>query len=302
MNFKLKNIPSQKGRIAIVTGANNGIGFETTLAMANYDFKVIMACRNLAKAEKAKSDILQKMPDADLDILQLDLSDLESVKAFANNFKNKYNQLDVLINNAGVLIYSGKKNKEGIELQFATNHLGHFLLTNLLLELMPDNSASRIVALSSIAHKEARIHFGDLNCETTDDKGAAYGQSKLANLMFADELNRRLKKNNKKIIALAVHPGGSDSGLFDEMSKVMYYTFKILSPFILHSNASAAKPTLFAALSPEVKGGEYFGPQGFMEFRGKVGVAKRSDYSKREDIALELWQLSEEMTEQSFEV
>lgn len=228
------------------------------------------------------------------------MSDLESVRTFAKNFKNKYAQLDVLINNAGVLIYSGKKNKAGVELQFATNHLGHFLLTGLLLEQMPDSSDSRIVALSSLAHKEAKIHFDDLNCETTDDNGAAYGQSKLANLMFADELNRRLKKANKKIVALAVHPGGSDSGLFDEMSKITYYTFKILSPFILHSNASAAKPSLFAALSPGVKGGEYFGPQGFREFRGRVGIAKRSDYSKREDIATRLWQLSEKMTDQSF--
>lgn len=300
MDFNLKNIPSQKGRIAIITGANNGIGFETTLAMANHGFKVIMACRSLAKAEKAKSDILEKLPNADLDILELDLSDLESVKTFAKNFKNNYSKLDVLINNAGILVYSGKKNKEGIELQFATNHLGHFLLTSLLLELIPDNSTSRIVALSSLAHKEAKIHFNDLNCEKTDDPDAPYGQSKLANLMFADELNRRLKKSDKKMIALAVHPGGSDSGLFDEMSKVKYYAFKILSPFILNSPASAAKPSLFAALSPDVQGGEYFGPQGFNEFKGKVGVAKRSDYSKREDVATKLWQLSEEMTGQSF--
>ena len=300
MNFNLKNIPSQKGRTAIVTGANNGIGFETTLAMASYGFKTIMACRNLTKAEKAKSDILQKMPNADLDILQLDLSDLENVKVFAENFKKQYDRLDVLINNAGVLIYSGKKNKAGVELQFATNHLGHFLLTNLLLEKIPDDPASRIVALSSIAHKNALIHFDDLNCEKTDDADAAYGQSKLANLMFADELNRRLKKADKKTVALAVHPGGSDSGLFDEMSRVKYYTFKILSPFILNSPASAAKPSLFAALSPDVKGGEYFGPQGFNEFKGKVGFAKRSDYSGREDMAAKLWQLSEKMTGQPF--
>ena len=300
MNFNLKNLPSQKGRIAIVTGANNGIGFETTAAMGKYGFKTIMACRNLSKAEKAKADILKKSPNADLEILQLDLSDLESVKTFAKQFKGKYEQLDILINNAGVLSYSGKKNKEGIELQFATNHLGHFLLTNLLFEKMPDNPASRIVALSSVAHKRARIHFDDLNCESANDAGAAYGQSKLANLMFADELNRRLKKMNKKIIALAVHPGGSDSGLFDEMSRVQYYTLKLLSPFITHSNASAANPSLFAALSTEISGGEYFGPQGIMELRGKVGVARRSNYSKREDIAARLWALSEKMTGGTF--
>ena len=302
MDFNLKNVPSQKGRIAIVTGANNGIGFETTKAIAKYGFKVIMACRNMVKAEKAKASILNTIPNADLDILRLDLSNLDSVRAFVKNFKEQYTKLDVLINNAGVLIYSGKKNEAGIELQFATNHLGHFLLTNLLFEMVPDISASRIVALSSLAHKGAKIHFDDLNCEKTHDADAAYGQSKLANLMFADELNRRLKKAGKKIVALAVHPGGSDSGLFDEMSKVKYYTFKILSPLILNSNASAAKPSLFAALSPEVQGGEYFGPQGFNEYKGRVGIAKRSDYSKREEVATRLWQLSEELTGQSFQL
>lgn len=301
MDFNLKNIPSQKGRIAIVTGANNGIGFETTLAMAKYGFKVIMACRNMSKAEKAKTEILQQVPNADLDILSLDLSDLESVRSFAKEFKEKYTKLDVLINNAGILVYSGKKSNTGVELQFATNHLGHFLLTSLLMELIPDDHASRVVALSSLAHKGAKIHFDDLNCEKDDDPDAAYGQSKLANLMFADELDRRLKASGKKIKALAVHPGGSDSGLFDEMSRLKYYFFKILSPFILNSSSSAARPSIFAALSSEVRGGEYFGPQGFNEFKGRVGVAKRSDYSKREDVASRLWKLSEEMTGQSFD-
>ncbi len=302
MNFELKNIPSQKGRIAIVTGANNGIGFETTLAMAKYGFKTIMACRNMDKAEKAKTDILEKLPNVDLDILQLDLSDLESVRTFAKNFKEKYEKLDVLINNAGVLIYSGAHNKAGVELQFATNHLGHFLLTNLLLDKMPDDPDTRIVALSSLAHKGAKIHFDDINCENIKDREAVYGQSKLANLMFADELNREFKKAGKKIKALAVHPGGSDSGLFDEMTGLKYYVFKIISPFLLNTNASAAKPTLFAVLSPDIKGGEYFGPQVFNEFKGKVGFAKRSDYSKRKDVSSQLWDLSEEMTGHEFQV
>ncbi len=300
MNFKLKNIPSQKGRIAIVTGANNGIGFETTLAMAQYGYKVIMGCRNQEKADKAKAELIRKFPEADLDVILLDLSDLASVKKFAKEFRERYTKLDVLINNAGILVYSGKKNKAGVELQFATNHLGHFLLTSLLFDMIPDKPSSRIVALSSLAHKGAKIHFDDLSCEKAEENDAAYGQSKLANLMFADELNRRLKDSGRQIIALAVHPGGSDSGLFDEMPKVTYYTFKILSPLILNSNSAAAKPSLFAALSPEIKGGEYLGPQGFQEFRGKVGFAKRTDYSKRKDVAEELWELSEEMTDSTF--
>ena len=134
MNFDLSDIPQQEGRIAVVTGANHGIGFETTLAMVDYSFTVVMACRSLEKAEKAKADILDKNPSANLEIMQLDLSDLDSVRAFAEEFRDTHSCLDVLINNAGVLIYSGTKNKEGIELQFATNHLGHFLLTNLLID------------------------------------------------------------------------------------------------------------------------------------------------------------------------
>lgn len=302
MNFNLNNVPSQNGRIAIVTGANNGIGFETTLALANHGFKVVMACRSLDKAEKSKAEISQRVPQADLDILQLDLSDQDNVRAFAKNFKDNYAKLDVLINNAGVLIYSGKKNKAGVELQFATNHLGHFLLTNLLLDMMPDHHASRIIALSSLAHKRAKIHFDNINGDGIEDREAVYGQSKLANLMFADELNRRLKKVGKNIVSAAVHPGGSASGLFSEMSRLKYYTFKILSPFMLNSPASAAKPSLFAALSPDVNGGEYFGPQGFNEFKGNVGFAKRSEYSKREDVAKKLWELSEEMTGLPFSV
>ncbi|MCR9253813.1 MAG: oxidoreductase [bacterium] len=296
MNFNITDIPDQSGRIALVTGANNGIGFQTTLALSKYGFKVVMGCRNKEKAELAKSQIIKEFPKADLEIGILDLRNFDSVRTFADKFKKDYKKLDVLINNAGILVYSGKENEDGIELQFATNHLGHFLLTALLHEMIPNDHSSRIIALSSLAHKEAKIHFEDLKCEKAKSKDAAYGQSKLANLMFADELNRRLKKANKKFVALAVHPGGSDSGLFDEMPKMIYYIFKVLKPFIMNTPASAAKPSLFAALSTEVNGGEYFGPQGFNEFKGKVGIAKRSDYSKREDIAKRLWELSEELT------
>ena len=224
MEFKFSSIPSQKGKVAIVTGANNGIGYETTVGLAKVGFKVVMACRSIPKADTAKANILQKLPNAALDIIQLDLSDLRSVREFVKEFKSRYNELHVLINNAGVLSYSGKKNNAGIELQFATNHLGHFLLTSLLIDIMPDNSASRIISLSSVAHKKAKIHFDDINCENTDDAGAAYGQSKLAYLMFGDELNRRLNKKGSKIRSLSVHPGGSDSGLFDEMSRLWYFT------------------------------------------------------------------------------
>ena len=167
---------------------------------------------------------------------------------------------------------------------------------------MPDKNESRIVSLSSVAHKRAKIHFDDIHCENVKDNGAAYGQSKLACLMFGDELNRRLHKAGKKIRSLSVHPGGSDSGLFDDMSRVQYYFLKLLSPIITHSNAKAAVPSLYAALSPGIKGGEYFGPTGLNELKGKLGVAERTDYSKRKDIASRLWDVSEELVGAKFDL
>ena len=285
-------------KTAIVTGANNGIGFETTAGMAAAGYAVVMACRNADKAEAAKARILARHPAARLDVMVVDLGDFDAVRRFAEAFRARYDHLDVLINNAGILLYSSKRNSDGIELQFATNHLGHFLLTALLFDLIPDDPAARIVALSSVAHKNASIHFDDLSCG--GDGLTAYGQSKLACLMFADELNRRLKAAGRNVTALAVHPGGSGSGLFDEMGRVQYYVLKALSPFFTHSNASAAKPALKAALDADVSGGDYYGPTGMMELRGPVGRAKRSDYSNDQSAAARLWTLSEELTGQAF--
>jgi len=289
---------AQRRGITIVTGANHGIGYETAVGMAEAGYHVIMACRNKAKAESARASIIKRLPSASLDIMVIDLGDFTSVQAFARDFRATYTHLDVLINNAGILLYSAQTNGDGIEQQFATNHLGHFLLTALLVDLMPDDPASRIVALSSVAHKSASIDFNDLTCG--GNGGTAYGQSKLACLLFADELNRRLQATDSKIKALAVHPGGSDSGLFEEMSVLQYYTLKALSPFITHSNASAAKPALHAALALNVAGGGYYGPTGFMELRGRVGAAKRDPITEDGKTAKRLWELSEKLTGQTF--
>ena len=300
MHFNLNNIPSQKGKIAIVTGANNGVGFETASGLAKVGCKVIMACRSLDRAEEAKKRIRRRMPDADLDVIQLDLSSRSSIRKFAEVFTEKYGVLNILVNNAGVLDYSGRKNEEGLELQFVTNHLGHFLLTSLLIDLMPDDSSSRVVSLSSIAHKQGKIDFEDINCENKKDKGYAYAQSKLACLMFSDELQRRLEKGGRKILSLCAHPGGTDSGLFDDMSRMQYAVLKLLSPFITHSNESAAQPSLVAALMKDVKGGDYYGSQGFMDLKGPPGIAKRTQYSKDLSIASELWEVSLKMTNASY--
>ena len=289
---------AQSQKTAIITGANNGIGFETAMGMAEAGWHVVMACRAREKAEKAKTLIIERLPSAALDIMLVDLSEFASVHIFARDFRARYSHLDVLINNAGVLLYSTQVNNDGIELQFATNHLGHFLLTALLIDLMPDDPTSRIVALSSIAHKGASVHFDDLTCG--GNGGVAYGQSKLACLLFADELDRRLQVAGLKIKALAVHPGGSDSGLFDEMSRLQYFALKALSPLITHSNASAAKPALYAALASDVAGGDYYGPTGIMELRGPVGRAKRDAVTEDMNAAKRLWEFSEELTGQTF--
>ena len=289
---------SAHDRIAIVTGANNGIGFETAVGMAKAGCHVVMACRDQAKAHAAKRRIEDRVPSASLEVMLVDLGNFASVRLFADGFRSRHKQLDVLINNAGILAYSIRTNPDGIEQQFATNHLGHFLLTALLIDMMPDDRASRVVTLSSVAHKGASIRFDDLTCG--GNAMAAYGQSKLACLMFGNELDRRLKAAGKQIKALSVHPGGSDSGLFDEMGRLQYYTLKLLAPFITHDNEAAAKPALLATLSHAVEGGDYLGPTGFLELRGPVGRAKRSAYSDRTDVAGRLWDLSADLTGQPF--
>lgn len=301
MEFSLDNIENRKGKVAIVTGANNGIGFETTVGLAQVGYKVIMACRSMEKARKAKEEITERVPSAELDIIELDLSKLTAVREFASQFRSKYDQLNLLINNAGVLDYSGRRNEEGIEIQLATNHLGHFLLTSLLIDLMPDTPNSRIISLSSVAHKKGIIHFDDLNCEEAKDSGDAYAQSKLACLMFADELHRRLVKSGKQIRSICVHPGGSDSGLFKDMSRLRYYILKLLSPIITHSNEDAAKPSLYAALQSDAEGGGYYGPQGLMDLKGPPGPAKRTEYSKDPDAASKLWDVSLQLTGAKYE-
>lgn len=291
---------TQSRKTAVVTGANNGIGFETTVGMADAGYDVIMACRSREKAEAAKAEVIRRVPSASLDIILLDLSDLASVRDFAGAVHARYTHLDVLINNAGILLYSSQTNGDGIELQFATNHLGHFLLTSLLIDLIQDDPASRIVSLSSIAHKGASIHFDDLSCG--GDGGTAYGQSKLACLLFGDELDRRLRAAGKVMKALSVHPGGSDSGLFSSMEDEKRKALKKQVEQLLHSNEDAAKPSLLAALSDSVRGGDYYGPTGPEEMSGEVGTAARDPIYNDHQVAARLWRLSEDQTGRTFSI
>ncbi|MEM7071825.1 MAG: oxidoreductase, partial [Pseudomonadota bacterium] len=273
-----------------------GIGYEVTKGLLKNGFHVVIASRNLEKANQAKKQILSDLSSSQLDVMPIDLADFESIKTFAQTFKSKFQRLDILVNNAGVLFNKLQKNKNNIEMQFATNHLGHFLLTSLLIELMPNSKGSRIVSLSSIAHKKSKIFFDDINCDSQTKWDTAYAQSKLACLIFADELQRRLTTSGKKILSVAAHPGGADSDLFKNMPPILMYILRYtFVPLFLHSTENAAKPILKAALDRGLNGGEYFGPAGLFEMKGPPDIAKRTIYSQRKDIARRLWDKSEEL-------
>jgi NAD(P)-dependent dehydrogenase (short-subunit alcohol dehydrogenase family) len=294
----LKSLPSQEGRTIIVTGANTGLGYETALFSAEKGAKVIMACRNLKKATAAKQKIEQAISTADLEVMEIDLSRLDSVRNFAKTFLSKYDRLDVLINNAGVMMPPYTKTDDGFELQFAANYLGHFLLTGLLIDTILKTPDSRIVSLSSIAHKNGKINFDDLQSEQKYSASDAYGQSKLACLMFAFELQRRLEKaGHQNTISTAAHPGVSDTELGRHMPKLLFNILRYtVGPFLTHAPKEGAKPTIVAATG-EAKGGDYFGPTGFSEMKGKPGKAKSTSLANDEAQAKKLWEVSEKLAD-----
>ena len=281
-------------KIAIITGANTGLGLETTKAFAKRNIEVVMACRNESKAEKAKAEILNEVPKAQLKILPLDLSSLDAVRSFAEKFKSEYNSLDILVNNAGLMIPPYGKTKDGFELQFGINYLGHFLLTGLLLEPLKNAAEARVVSLSSLAHKWGDIYFEDLQFQKNYDKQKAYGQSKLACLMFAYELDRRLKAQELSVKSLAAHPGLSRTNLFRHLTGMM----KLLTPFVYpftQSAKSGAQPQIKAALDEKLAGGDYLGPSGFQEYSGKPKVVGSNAISKDKEKAKRLWEISEKL-------
>ncbi|MEH2059344.1 MAG: SDR family NAD(P)-dependent oxidoreductase [Nostoc sp.] len=295
--WNAENIPSQKGRVAIVTGSSSGIGYETARVLANKQASVIIAVRNLDKGNKALAKILQQNKDADVKVMELDLANLASVKNFAENFQKNYLRLDLLINNAGVMIPPYSKTTDGFELQFGTNHLGHFALTGQLLQLLIGTEGSRIVNLSSSAHIMGKIDFDDLNWEKRSyDKWKAYGDSKLASLYFTYELDRKLKDNGIDIIVTASHPGWTATELQRTWGFMEY-----LSSIFAQDITMGALPTLRAAIEADLKGAEFFGPNGFMTMRGYPIKAETNKLSKDKAIAKKLWVVSEKLTGVKFE-
>ena len=295
MSWTLKQAPMQTGRIAVITGANIGLGFETALALAGKGCTVVLACRSTAKAEAAKTIILAQYPKAKVECLALDLGSLKSVRAFATAYRKRHTRLDLLINNAGIMMPPFSLSEDGFESQLAANYLGHFALTGLLLPLITKTPDSRIVSLSSLAHKWSGIRFGDLNATRWYDKRLAYGQSKLACLMFAYELQRRLTRAGHTTLSVAAHPGVSSTNLFQHMPKIVNM-FAPLTALVLQSAQGGAQPTLYAALGDDIQGGDYCGPQSLGEMRGAPGKVNSSRRSRDEAVAAKLWAVSEELT------
>ena len=292
MNWNEGMITDQTGKSVIITGSNTGIGYFMAKALASKGAHVIMACRNLEKAERSKLRILDEFPNSSISAKKLDLADLSSVEVFATNFSNENNQLDVLINNAGVMIPPKSSTKDGFELQFGTNHLGHFALTGRLLQILNETKNSRIITVSSIAHNAGRLDFNDLNGNNKKyRKWEFYSQSKIANLIFSMELSKRLKKSKSGISSLASHPGYSATDL--QRYSIFWRTLNL---FVAISAKKGAESTLYAATEENALTYPYWGPTGFIEMRGSTGRAKINKRALREGLGAQLWQVSEDLT------
>jgi NAD(P)-dependent dehydrogenase (short-subunit alcohol dehydrogenase family) len=291
------DIPDQRGRVAVVTGANTGLGYHTAAALAQAGARVILAVRDLEKGNLALARIVAAQPHADVTLQELDLSSLASVRAAAAALRKAYPRIDLLINNAGVMWTPKQLTADGFELQFGTNHLGHFALTGLLLDNLLPVRGSRVVTVSSTGHRtRAAIHFDDLQWEHGYDRYAAYGQSKLANLLFTYELQRRLVGHRKKTIAVAAHPGASSTELGRNVPTLVKPLFALAAGLLFQGAAMGALPTLRAGTAPDVEGGQYYGPDGLGEQRGHPKLVSSSAQSHDEDLQQRLWTVSEELT------
>jgi NAD(P)-dependent dehydrogenase (short-subunit alcohol dehydrogenase family) len=296
-------IPDQSGRIAIVTGGNSGLGLETTRQLARAGARVVLACRDTGKGDAALERIRAGVPDANVEVAALDLANLASVRDFAERIKGEGTGLDLLINNAGVMAPPRRETADGFELQFGTNHLGHFALTAQLLAAMEGREEARVVTVSSGAHRMGRIDFDDLQSDSGYKRWRAYGQSKLANLLFAFELNRRLRAAGVPIKSVAAHPGYAATNLQSAAPPLLDRLVMVVTNRVLAQSAEmGALPQLYAATHPGVEGGIYIGPDGIAEQRGHPKPVDSSRAARDEGTARRLWEVSEELTGVPFDV
>jgi NAD(P)-dependent dehydrogenase (short-subunit alcohol dehydrogenase family) len=296
-----EDLPDLRGRIAVVTGANSGLGYHTALELGRAGARVVLACRDLRKASEALAQMRAAGAEADFEVLELDLASLASVRSFAKQLRDRVASLELLINNAGVMAIPYRTTQDGFEMQLGTNHLGHFALTGLLLEPLLAARSARVVTVSSTAHRIGRIRFDDLHGRRSYRRWPAYGQSKLANLLFTYELQRRLDAAGKSLLAVASHPGWAatnlqTAGAIMDGSGFRERAAHVANALFAQSAAMGALPTLYAATSASVRGGEYFGPDRFMQTWGHPRRVGSSARSRDADAAARLWQESERAT------
>ena len=295
--WSANQIPDQSGRLAVVTGANSGLGLETARALAAAGATVVITARDRAKGEAARERITAETPDAAVEARVLDLAALESVRGFAAGIAADHPRIDMLINNAGVMMPPRGETADGFELQFGTNHLGHFALTGLLLEPLAAVGGARVVTVSSLEHKPGRIHFDDLQSESKYSSRGAYQQSKFANAVFGLELDRRLRAAGSPVISVLAHPGYSATNLQTSGPPFpVSALLRISNALIAQSASKGALPQLYAATAPGVEGGEFIGPDGFREARGTPTEVQPVKRARDEQTARRLWDVSEELT------
>lgn len=297
------DMPPQNDKLFVVTGANSGLGLETTVGLAAAGARVIMACRDPRRAESALAEVSRRVPRAQVEPMALDLADLDSIGRFTRDFSARFSRLDGLCNNAGVMALPFQKTRDGFEMQIGTNHLGHFALTGLLLDRLRAAPGSRVVTIASLAHRWTRgLNPDDLNFERGRyGRWDAYGKSKLANLLFMFELDRRLRQARVGVLSVAAHPGYSATNLMfvgpaQEKSALGRLAMQLGNALFSQSADMGALPSLYAATAADVHGGDYIGPDGWRQMRGhprKVGCRREA---RDAALAARLWQVSERLT------
>jgi NAD(P)-dependent dehydrogenase (short-subunit alcohol dehydrogenase family) len=292
-------IPDQTGRVAIVTGANGGLGYITSRELASHGAQVVICARDEVRGKEAVARLIADVPEADVELRALDMANLSSIRTFADGIQASYPAIDLLVNNAGVMAIPRRETADGFEMQFGTNHLGHFALTGLLLPLLVNTAGARVVTVSSNAHKPGKLDFDDIMHERSYRRWRVYSDSKLSNLLFAFELQRRLSAIDAPLISVAAHPGTAATNLVRPGAegnpiKAFIMTWGVRA--VGQSVAQGALPQLYAATAPEVRGGEYYGPNGIAENRGYPKKVDSTAASKDTETAARLWALSEELT------
>ncbi|UPG67893.1 oxidoreductase [Gordonia hongkongensis] len=299
--WTLADAPPQTGRVAVVTGANSGIGREIALGLATLGARVVLACRNPQTSAEARDDIVAKVPGAEVEIVDLDLASLDSVRDAAAEIRRRHPRIDMLVNNAGVMRARRELTPDGFEMDFGTNYLGHYALTGLLADRLLAADSARVVTVGSHVHRAGSIDFADLPMDRSFSTAAAYSRAKLAQMLFAMELDRRMRSAEVSAISLAAHPGGTRTGVMREQSRFLQWAYhapslRWLTDRFIMDPPDGALPVLRAATDPKAQGGDYYGPVGSLGLVGPPVLVEPSDKAKDRGVAARLWDVGAELT------